>query len=533
MKRGAGSPDAALAADHAETGRLRAEVARLERALAELRESEEMHRLTLDLTQQIVWTLEPDGSGLKMSDRYRELTGRRDEDATESVHPDDRAMVAERLAESLETGRLFLVECRLLMRDGSYRLFRVRAVPRLDEQGAILRWYGLSEDIQSQSETDLARRDAEERYRLALRATRDAMWDHDFVEGVIDWSENAGAILGLEGGSFLGRTQDGWWRDRLHPDDKAAITRSLREAIDGDARQWSGTYRFRRDDGSYADMVDRGFIIRDAEGRAVRAVGAMTDLTARHRAEAEVARMQAELVHVSRLSAMGAMASTLAHELNQPLTALANYISGAKRIVEREGIGDPHLADALISAEVGALRAGEIVRRLRELVSRGTVSVAVEHLPKLIEDAGVLAFVDERVRGVRHRIELDPAAQFVHADRIQIQQVLINLIRNAVEALEGRAVREVIISTQALPGNMVEISIEDTGPGIDPADLDNLFSEFMTTKSGGMGIGLPISRTIVEAHGGKIWAGNRPGGGAMFRFTLPRAREESERPRPF
>jgi two-component system, LuxR family, sensor kinase FixL len=530
--QGADSTDAASVADLAETERLRAEVARLERALAELRESEELHRLTLDLTQQIVWTLEPDGSGLKMSDRYRELTGRGDEDAMESVHPDDREIVAGRLAEALQSGRLFSVECRLRMRDGSYRLFRVRAVPRRDEAGAILRWYGLSEDIQSQSETDLARRDAEERYRLALRATRDAMWDHDFVEGAIDWSENAGAILGLDE-SFPGRTQDGWWTGRLHPDDRAAVSRSLREAIEGDARQWSGTYRFRRDDGSYADMVDRGFIIRDAEGRAVRAVGAMTDLTERHRAEAEIERMQAELVHVSRLSAMGAMASTLAHELNQPLTALANYISGAKRIIEREGIGDPHLADALISAEVGALRAGEIVRRLRELVSRGTVSVAVEPLPKLIEDAGVLAFVDERVRGVRHRIELDPAAQFVHADRIQIQQVLINLIRNAVEALEGRAVREVIVSTQVAPGNMVEIAIEDTGPGIDPADLDNLFSEFMTTKSGGMGIGLPISRTIVEAHGGKIWVGNRPAGGAMFRFTLPRARDESDWSKPF
>ncbi|HST36411.1 MAG TPA: ATP-binding protein, partial [Allosphingosinicella sp.] len=277
----------------------------------------------------------------------------------------------------------------------------------------------------------------------------------------------------------------------------------------------------------------RGFIIREADGRAIRAVGAMTDLTEQHRAEAEIRRVQAELVHVSRLSAMGAMASTLAHELNQPLTALANYISGAKRIVEREEIGNAHLADALVSAEVGALRAGEIVRRLRELVARGAVSVKIEHLPQLIEDAGVLAFVDEQVRGVHHRIALDPAAQYVQADRVQIQQVLINLIRNAIDALEGREVREVIISTYAVAGDMIEICIEDTGPGIDPADLDNLFSEFMTTKSGGMGIGLPISRTIVEAHGGKIWVGNRPEGGAMFRFTLPRAKDEWEKPKPF
>ena len=532
MASGPDSPDAGVAAPLSEIEHLRVEMARLERELAGLRESEELHRLTLDLTQQIVWTLEPDGGGLRMSDRYRELTGKGEDEAQDSVHPDDREIVASRLAESLASGAPFAVECRLLMRDGRYRLFRVRAVPRRDEDGRILRWYGLSEDIQSQLDTDSARRDAEERYRLALRATRDAMWDHDFVEGVIDWSDNAASILGLDE-TFLGRTRDGWWADRLHSEDRKTVTRSLREAIDGDARQWSGTYRFRRDDGAYADMVDRGFIIRDSGGRAVRAVGAMTDLTERHRAEAEIARMQAELVHVSRLSAMGAMASTLAHELNQPLTALANYISGAKRIVEREGIGDPHLADALISAEIGALRAGEIVRRLRELVSRGAVSVAVEHLPKLIEDAGVLAFVDEQVRGVRHRIELDPEAQFVRADRIQIQQVLINLIRNAVEALDGRAEREVIVSTHVAPSDMVEVRVADTGAGIDPDDLDNLFSEFMTTKSGGMGVGLPISRTIVEAHGGKIRAENRPGGGALFRFTLPRAEPPKARARPF
>jgi two-component system sensor kinase FixL len=270
-------------------------------------------------------------------------------------------------------------------------------------------------------------------------------------------------------------------------------------------------------------MIDRGFIIRDPEGNAIRAVGALTDRSEQHRAEAELRRMEGELVHVARLSAMGAMGSTLAHELNQPLTALANYISGAKRIVERLEIDDAQLADALDSAETGALRAGEIVRRLRELVSRGTVSVKAEHLPQLIEDAGVL----------QHGLALDPAAHYVLADRVQIQQVLINLIRNAIEAVDGCETREVLIATQALPGNLVEIRVEDSGPGIAPADLDNLFSEFMTTKSGGMGIGLPISRTIVEAHGGKISVGNRPEGGASFRFTLPAAADENGHAKPF
>jgi two-component system sensor kinase FixL len=233
--------------------------------------------------------------------------------------------------------------------------------------------------------------------------------------------------------------------------------------------------------------------------------------------------MQAELIHVSRMSAMGAMASTLAHELNQPLAAISNFISGTKRMAEKPEVPREVLVRALDGAESAALRAGEILRRLRELVSHGRVTVQVEHLPQLIEEACVLAFVDEHALGLEHRLALDADAEWVRVDRIQIQQVVINLVRNAVEAMAGQARREVVIAAR-LTGSMVEVEVVDTGGGIAPEHLPDLFSEFMTTKSGGMGLGLPISRTIIEAHGGKIWAGNRDEGGAWFRFTLPRAR---------
>ena len=487
-----------------------------------LRESEEMHRLTLELMRQIIWTTEADGSGITLSARYRELTGMsRDDESALSIHPDDREeMVAGWLA-AVAAGEPYSTECRLRMADGSYRAFRVRAKPRRDESGRIVRWYGISEDIQEQKEAEYARADVEERYRLAAMATNDAVWDSDLIAHVTDWSDNSNAILGSSP-SPLGSTPAAWWADRIHPEDKAEVLQSFQEAIDGGRRRWSATYRFQRDDGGYADIFDRGFIIRDGDGRAVRAVGAMADLTERHRAEAEIRRMQAELIHVSRLSAMGTMASTLAHELNQPLTALGNFISGAKRIARR--IDDADLGEALDAAESGARRASEIVRRLRELVSRGAVAVTVEHLPRLIQDAAVLAFVDEEGLGIRHRLELDPAATWVRADRVQIQQVLINLVRNAVEAMEGSAAKEVVVSTRAIGGEMIEIAVADSGTGLRGADMDSLFSQFTTTKKGGMGIGLAISRTIVEAHGGQISGEDRPEGGAVFRFTLPRGR---------
>ena len=487
-----------------------------------LRDSEEK-RLTLELSRQIAWTVEPDGSGLKLSERYRELTGMTgDGDAELTIHPDDRDRVQASWAVALNSGEPLAVECRLRMKDGDYRVFDVRALPHRDEAGRILRWHGVSEDVHDQKEAELARRDVEERYRLAAQATNDAVWDHDFRSHTIEWSDNAAAILGAAAGP-LGRTPDSWWTDRIHPDEKLSLVQSLADAIEGGAKRWSGTYRFRRDDGSYADVLDRGFIIRDAAGRAVRAVGAIADLTERHRAEDEIRRMQAELIHVSRLSAMGAMASTLAHELNQPLTALSNFLSGTKRLAKNADVPREVLAEALEGAEAAARRAGEILRRVRELVSRGKVAIQVEHLPQLIEEACVIAFVDEQALGVRHRLELDPAAQWVRCDRIQIQQVLINLVRNALDAMAGEALREVEIATSA-QGNLVEIAVADTGGGIAAADADSLFSQFITTKAAGMGIGLPISRTIVEAHGGKIRAENRPQGGARFAFTLPRAR---------
>ena len=493
-------------------------------ATERLRESEETHRLTLELMRQIIWTTQPDGSGIEFSARYRELTGMtEDEDAALSIHPDDREEVVARWTAALAAGGPYAAECRLRMAGGGYRAFRVRAMPRRNAAGEIVRWYGISEDVQDQKEAEQARRDVEERYRLAVMATNDAVWDTDLVTDVTDWSDNAAAILGC-GPAPLGSTGRGWWIGRIHPEDKAGVLQSFDEAVEGRARRWAATYRFRRDDGSYADILDRGFIIRHADGKAMRAVGAMADLTERHRAEAEMRKMQAELIHVSRLSAMGAMASTLAHELNQPLAALGNFISGAKRIVGRRRIDDPALDEALDAAEAGALRAAEIVRRLRELVSRGTVSMMVEHLPRLIEDAAVLAFLGEDANGIRPRLALDPAATWVRADRVQIQQVLINLVRNAVEAMEGSTAREILVSTRPAGRDMIEIAIADSGTGLGAADPDSLFSQFMTTKSGGMGIGLPISRTIVEAHGGKIWGENRPEGGAVFRFTLPRGR---------
>lgn len=249
--------------------------------------------------------------------------------------------------------------------------------------------------------------------------------------------------------------------------------------------------------------------------------GFCRDLTERHRTEARMQEQQQELFHMARFTALGEMASTLAHEINQPLTAIANYLKGTRRLLEKGNSETITLArEAVDSAADQALRAGVVIRRLRDFVALGESERQIEHLPTLIEDASSLALVGAKEANVRVMYDLDPAAELVLTDRIQIQQVLLNLMRNAVEAMQGTSRRELRIVTAAQRNGMAQVSVIDTGPGLAPEVSAQLFQPFVTTKKQGMGVGLSICRTIVEAHGGHIWAEAAPGGGTAFRFTL-------------
>jgi two-component system sensor kinase FixL len=255
--------------------------------------------------------------------------------------------------------------------------------------------------------------------------------------------------------------------------------------------------------------------------------GFVRDLTERQNTEARLQELQAELIHMSRFTALGEMASTLAHEINQPLTAITNYLKGCRRLLEQSpDERAPMLRNAVEKAAEQALRAGQVIRHLREFVARGESERHLEHLPKLIQEASALALVGAKERGVRVGYRFDPAAELVVADRIPIQQVLLNLIRNAIEAMEDAPRRELLVSTVAKDEGMVEIGVADTGPGLAPDVAEQLFQPFITTKKHGMGVGLSICRTIVEAHGGKIWAESQPGQGTAFRFTLRTVKEE-------
>ena len=255
--------------------------------------------------------------------------------------------------------------------------------------------------------------------------------------------------------------------------------------------------------------------------------GFVRDLTERQQTEARLQELQAELVHVSRLTAMGEMASALAHELNQPLSAISNYMKGSRRLLENnadERVG--MVRDAMDKAADQALRAGQIIRRLRDFVARGETERRVEDVKKLVEEASALALVGAKDSGVRVRFDLATGADFVLADKVQVQQVLLNLIRNAIEAMESCDRRDLVVATARVSDNMVEISVADSGTGIAPDIGAQLFQPFVTSKAHGMGVGLSISRTIIEAHGGTIAPRSNSGGGTIFSFTLPAVAKE-------
>jgi len=278
-----------------------------------------------------------------------------------------------------------------------------------------------------------------------------------------------------------------------------------------------------RKDGSTFPMELAVGEVRSGDARFF--TGFVRDLTERQESEARVRELQAELVHISRLSAMGEMASALAHELNQPLSAIANYLNGAKRLVERSPEGDPRIGEAVEKASEQALRAGDIIRRLRDFLARGEGERSVESLAKLVHEACNLALVGAKEQGVNVRYEIDPHLDRVIVDRVQIQQVIVNLVRNALDAMHDHSRRELCVST-AIKEDMAVVTVADTGPGLAPLAAAKLFEPFVTTKASGMGIGLSISRTIVEAHGGRLWYEATPGGGATFRFTVRMAQDD-------
>ena len=422
------------------------------------------------------------------------------------------------LARALAEGR-FTDETWTIRKDGSEFLADVTITPLLRSDGVVRGYAKVIHDVTERRAAERTLEKRERHLQSILATVPDAMVVIDEQGTMISFSAAAERLFGYREEDVLGKNVS-----MLMPNpDRDRHDAYLQRYLDTGVPRIIGTGRIvtgLREDGSTFPMkLSVGEALTDEQRLFT---GFVQDLTERTEFESRLEQMKSELIHVSRLSAMGTMASTLAHEINQPLTAIATYAEAAGTILGAEEVDRELLREIFSEVSGQSLRAGSIVRRLRDFVSRGETAKTVEDLPQLINEASALALVGSRERGISAQFDYAPDATPVLVDRVQIQQVLINLMRNAMEAMEGCPRRRLSVTTTLTDPETVQVTVADTGTGIAPEMRERLFEAFASTKSSGMGLGLSICRTIVEAHGGRIRAKPAEGGGTEFQFTLVR-----------
>ena len=392
------------------------------------------------------------------------------------------------------------------------------------EGGASI-FVGIIRDITDRKAAELAQRESELRLRSILDTVPDAIVVIDEQGRIQSFSPAAERLFGYDHAEVIGHNVNilmpAPYRE-AHDNYIARYLRTGERHIIGIGRAVTG----RRKDGETFPMELQVGEFTSAGSRYF--TGFVRDLTERQEAERRIQDLQAELLHASRLSVMGQMASTMAHELNQPLTAVTNYLEAARQLLATRESSRERVDEMLEKAIAQAQRAGDVIRRLRGFVSKGETERRIHNLNQLVEEALALAVVGARQRGLRVSLELDHTLPAVLVDHVQIQQVILNLVRNAIEAMEQVERRELVIGTRAMPEReMVEVTVADTGPGIASEVSERLFQPFVTNKTTGMGLGLSICREIVEAHHGRLTTAPAPSGGTAFRVILPIASREA------
>ncbi len=463
---------------------LRREIAERRRAEDALRRSEDHLRLVIDTIPALVWSKSPDGSADFLNQRFREYTGLSVEEGLgegwlKTIHPKDRASSIDAWRAAFATGRLFEFESRLRRADGEYLWFLWRCAPLRDEVEKSVKWYGTTTDIDD-------RKRAEEQSRALIDAIPQQIW-------------------------------------MLHPDDRERVLKAWRESV-MTGTPYEQEERHRGADGEYRWFLALGVPLRDSKGRIARWYGTNTDITERKRAEAALQEAHANLARVTRVVAMGELAAAIAHEINQPLTAIVTNANFSLRELAGGGTNLEKLREAIAEIVADATRASAVISRIRTLLMKGAPDRTELDINEVIQETVVL--VRDEVRRNRVSLQTDLADDLPRllGDRVQLQQVLINLIMNGIDAMRSLtdSPRKLLIKSAKSP-DAVLVQVQDTGTGLDPQNMERIFEPFFTTKPQGTGMGLAISRSVVESHGGRLWATGAPACGAIFQFTLPRA----------
>jgi PAS domain S-box-containing protein len=510
------------------------------RAQQELREREREFSQLVNMVPSLLWRLTPDGEPTFFNKRMIDFFGLDVGDyeqpgmtglaaaITALTHPDDQAQVAKRLGHSLVTGERFTMRYRLRRADGVSRWVEGHGEPMLDDHGRILQWYGLVHDIDDQVHAEQALRQSAEQLRNLVDALPTHIWATS--------PEGEPSFLNRRLAEYVGLTlQDLDTLDAsrlqmaihssVQPDDTPLVGRALAHSF-ATGETFAMKYRTRRADGAYRWVNTRAEPLRDPNGRIIQWYGVMFDIDDEVRAQDELRRTQERLAVASQVASLAELSASIAHEVNQPLAAVVANSHACHRWLSAT---PPNLDRAKVTAERiirDANSAADVISRVRALFKPTAKARTVSSLGVLIAEVEELLSNDLRKRGVTLDMQIEPGVLPTAFDRVQVQQVLVNLMRNAAEAMESISGPRVLTVRARQGTDAVTVEVSDSGVGLEAAD--RIFEPFFTTKESGMGMGLAICRSIVESHGGQLWAEKREPQGAAFLFTLPRAEKSAE-----
>jgi PAS domain S-box-containing protein len=477
--------------------------------------AEEALRSAIDGIAGLVSILAPNGAVEAVNRQVFEYFGRsleelRNWEATDAIHPEDLPHVVESSTRALAFGIPFHHEQRLRRFDGEYRWFDNRGVPVRDDSGRIARWYVLMTDIEDRKRAEHASRSAIDGIAglVAVLAPNGELETvnrqiFEYFDRPLEWLKNWGA------------------NDAIHPEDLPRVLETFKRGL-ASGTPFNYEQRLRRFDGEYRWFDTRGLPIRDDSGRIARWYVLLMDIEARTRTLARLERMQSDFAHMNRVSMMGELAASLSHEITQPIASARNNARAAQNFLDMRPPQLGEVSEALSCVVGDTDRARDIIDWIRDQLKKAPLRKGRFDLNEAIDEVIVLGRSTIIKNGVWVQTRLCEGLLPVHGDRVQLQQVILNLLLNAVEAMSSieEKPRELLISTEQDRTGVV-VAVRDSGPGIDPVHLDHIFKSFYTTKPEGTGIGLSICRSIIDAHGGRLWAEANEPRGTTFQFTLP------------
>ena len=501
-----------------------ANLIRRRRAEGSLVESERRFRVMADATPVLMWMSGVDKLCTFFNKPWLEFTGRSMEQElgngwADGVHADDLQKCFKTYTEAFDARQPFVMQYRLRRHDGEYRWVADQGVARYNAQGEFAGYIGSCVDVTELVSKDEALRESEERMRLAAEAVNLGIWEWDLGKDEI-WATNARrALLGWPASGKI-TLED--FISTVHPDDRNRIRQAIDDAIHK-GQDYDSEYRLVLPDGIVRWMAARGSVHFDAHGNPARLLGINIDITARKQAELEAKQRRDELSHLSRVALVGEMSASIAHELNQPLAGILTNAGAGEFVIDRGDVDLKELRELLADISADARRASDVVRDIRGMIKKEQVTRRPINLNDVVTNAVQIIGSDALLHACELKTSLEATLPIVEVDPVQIQQVLINLILNAFDAMRDTPVskRRVEIMTRENGDGAVRISVRDYGVGISDEMRSRIFEQFFTTKPEGLGMGLAIVRSIVEAHAGTVEAENAEGEGARFHFTLP------------